>query len=188
MRGNGCMKCGRESRIKKVTLTTEFFISKSNEVHKNKYDYSLVNYINNRKKIKIICKDHGIFEQISFIHLQGHGCPKCSPPTGWTKTEWINFCNKKLKTSILYIIRCFNENEEFIKIGITTNSVHRRFTTNKMPYSYEVIKELKGSPDFIFDKEHELHRFYKDSSYKPLIYFHGNTECFNISILSSISI
>lgn len=185
MRGAGCMKCGRESRIKKATLTTEFFISKSNKVHNNKYDYSLTTYIQNKIKVKILCKEHGIFEQIPFTHLEGHGCPKCNPAAGWSRTEWIEFCNKKSKIPTLYIIRCFDEKEEFIKIGITTKSIHKRFITNKLPYSYEVIKEIKGSPDFIFDKEHNLHRLYKNSSYKPLKVFHGETECFNISILSN---
>jgi len=52
-----------------------------------------------------------------------------------------------------------------------------------MPYEYEVIKEIKGSPGFIFDKEVKLHRLYKEYKYKPLIHFGGETECFNISIL-----
>lgn len=55
-----------------------------------------------------------------------------------------------------------------------------------MPYSYEVIKEIKGSSDFIWDKEVELHRIYKKFKYKPSIYFAGCTECFNISILQDI--
>ena len=51
------------------------FIEKANLVHNNKYDYSLVNYINNKTKIKIICKLHGIFEQTPDSHLRGRGCP-----------------------------------------------------------------------------------------------------------------
>ena len=55
-----------------------------------------------------------------------------------------------------------------------------------MPYSYEVIKEIKGSPDFIFDKENELQKLYKEFKYRPLIRFDGITECFNMSILQDI--
>ena len=51
------------------------FIEKANLVHNNKYDYSLVNYINNKTKVKIICKIHGAFEQIPDSHLRGRGCP-----------------------------------------------------------------------------------------------------------------
>jgi very-short-patch-repair endonuclease len=53
------------------------FIEKAKLIHNNKYDYSLVKYINNKTKVKIICPEHGIFEQLPSAHLQGQGCPKC---------------------------------------------------------------------------------------------------------------
>lgn len=58
----------------------ENFISKSIEKHGHKCDYSLVEYINNNTKVKIICQIHGIFEQIPRTHLNGraHGCGKCA--------------------------------------------------------------------------------------------------------------
>ena len=56
---------------------TNTFIEKANIVHKAKYDYSLVNYINSKTKINIICKNHGVFKQESASHLMGFGCPKC---------------------------------------------------------------------------------------------------------------
>ena len=59
-------------------LTTEEFIEKAKVVHKgNKYDYSKVEYVNNRTKITIICKIHGDFEQQPNNHLIGCDCPKC---------------------------------------------------------------------------------------------------------------
>jgi hypothetical protein len=39
----------------------ELFIEKAKKIHFDKYDYSKVNYINDRKKIIIICKIHGEF-------------------------------------------------------------------------------------------------------------------------------
>ena len=44
-------------------LTTEEFIKRAKEIHGDKYDYGLVNYINNDTKIKITCPIHGTFEQ-----------------------------------------------------------------------------------------------------------------------------
>lgn len=38
------------------------FIKKSNKIHNNRYDYSLVDYIKSSIKVKIICLTHGIFE------------------------------------------------------------------------------------------------------------------------------
>jgi len=53
------------------------FVEKANKIHNNKYDYSLVEYINSKSKIKIICPIHGVFEQTPAKHLMGRGCQKC---------------------------------------------------------------------------------------------------------------
>ena len=58
-------------------FTQNIFLEKCNEVHKDKYDYSESLYVNMRTKIKIICKEHGEFNQTPFAHLQGQGCRKC---------------------------------------------------------------------------------------------------------------
>lgn len=58
-------------------LTTEEFISKAKIIHGNEYDYSLSEYINTIKKVKIICHKHGEFNQAPINHLSGAGCPKC---------------------------------------------------------------------------------------------------------------
>lgn len=58
-------------------LTTEQFIEKAKQVHGNKYDYSKVEYKNNNTKIKILCPQHGLFQQIPRSHISGVGCPKC---------------------------------------------------------------------------------------------------------------
>lgn len=59
-------------------LTTNEFINKSNLTHKNKFDYSYVDYKNNCKKVKIICPIHKGFFQKPQNHLAGKGCKKCA--------------------------------------------------------------------------------------------------------------
>ncbi len=47
------------------------------KVHGNRYDYSnFIEYINNRTKIPIICKEHGLFEQTPYKHVTGSKCQK----------------------------------------------------------------------------------------------------------------
>ena len=59
-------------------MTTEEFIRRAQEIHGDKYDYSLVKYITAHIKVKIICKKHNkIFEQKPYSQLQGVGCPIC---------------------------------------------------------------------------------------------------------------
>ena len=54
------------------------FISKAKQIHGDKYDYSQVDYVNSRTKVKIVCPEHGVFEQLPSSHLQGNGCPQCA--------------------------------------------------------------------------------------------------------------
>ncbi len=58
-------------------LTTEEFISRARLVHGNKYDYTLVEYSGTYTPVKIICREHGEFEQKPNIHLDGCGCKTC---------------------------------------------------------------------------------------------------------------
>lgn len=74
----GCKYCGGTQK-----LNTESFIKKAIKIYGDKYDYSLVDYIDNRTKIKIICKEHGIFESTPNNHLRNRNCPKCR---GYYKT------------------------------------------------------------------------------------------------------
>lgn len=77
LQGSGCSKCGRNKQINKRKSTTEKFIEKSNKIHNNLYDYSLVEYINNHTDVNIICPIHGEFPQPPNRHLNGCGCFKC---------------------------------------------------------------------------------------------------------------
>ena len=72
-KGSGCIEC---VGLKK--FTTEEIINQFKEVHSNLYDYSLVDYKNKDTKIKIICKEHGVFEQVPNSHKKGYGCVACA--------------------------------------------------------------------------------------------------------------
>ena len=70
--GKGCPQC-------LTILKNEKFKIKAKGIHSNKYDYSLVNYVNAHTKVNIICPVHGVFQQIPSSHwyLQ-QGCPICA--------------------------------------------------------------------------------------------------------------
>ena len=69
-KGRGCPFCGR-------VKNTSMFIEKAQAIHNGKYDYSLVDYKSSHDKVKIICNEHGLFEQTPNAHLNGQGCPLC---------------------------------------------------------------------------------------------------------------
>jgi len=60
------------------TQSIPFNTKKADQVHENKYDYSLVKYKNIDTKVKIICPIHGVFEQTPYKHInRRQGCGKC---------------------------------------------------------------------------------------------------------------
>ena len=71
--GHGCKACKHDSSVTFSAMLKRFIL-----MHGDKYDYSNVDYIDTSKKIKIICKNHGEFEQTPNNHAQGKGCKKCS--------------------------------------------------------------------------------------------------------------
>lgn len=79
LKGQGCPICSINKRTISKTNTLEYFVSKAKEKYGDKYDYSLVEYVNNKTKVKIICPEHGVFEitPASHIGTNGRGCPKC---------------------------------------------------------------------------------------------------------------
>lgn len=85
IRGHGCPKCkskiiSESNNNKKDTL--ESFIEKATLVHKNKYKYDKVVYIDSRSPVTITCPKHGDFEQLPSNHLSGNGCPRCNNSKG----------------------------------------------------------------------------------------------------------
>jgi len=77
--------------MKNNKKTTFSFIEEAKIIHEDKYDYSLVNYLNNKTKIEIICPFHGIFLTTPKNHLNGYNCPKC---TGSLKKDTDDFILK----------------------------------------------------------------------------------------------
>ncbi|WNA16087.1 hypothetical protein XaC1_444 [Xanthomonas phage XaC1] len=105
-------------------FTKEDFISKAINIHKNKYDYSKVEYINSRTKIKIICKIHGEFEQLPYVHFTSDGCYTCGRETTRDK-------NKKGK-------------EQFIKDSVSIYGT--KFNYDKVDYLNAVTKVIITCP------------------------------------------
>lgn len=85
LRGLGCIKC---TTIYSPTL--QEWKTRAEQIHGDKYDYSKVQYVNNRTKIIIGCHKHGDFQKIPAAHtLKKHGCPKCTKLYRPSTQEWI---------------------------------------------------------------------------------------------------
>jgi len=168
--GKGCPVC---AQISKSSNLPEFLV-KSNKVHKNKYDYSLFNYTNNRNKSTIICPTHGEFEQTPSSHLSGSGCPGCSIK-GFDQT----------KPGILYYLKIIADSGLIVyKIGITNKSVKERFNLIDLA-KIEIVKLTKYDIGlYAFQEEQRILKEYSQYKYHgPAILESGNTELFTKNVL-----
>lgn len=184
-----CPICGKEKKHKKQTDTTESFIIKGKQIHTNRYLYNNTLYGRNaHEKVTITCRIHGDFSITpnSFLSKKC-GCPKCGKISGvrklsaqnnlgWSRTNWI----KRLegKSATLYVLRCWNEQEEFYKIGITGRTVKDRYNGPKaLPYNYEVIHIIESKDiGYVYDLEHKLLQESKQFKYIPELPFVGSLQ------------
>lgn len=120
--GSKCPKCAKLNRISKMSMTQDNFIKNANKRHNNKYDYSLVEYKNSKTKIKIICPEHGVFEQKPGNHISGQNCPSCG--------------FKMRRNKLTYT------NKDFIK---KSKIIHK----NKYDYSKVIYKTSRKKVDII---------------------------------------
>lgn len=124
LRGQGCTKCSKKIK------TTEEFIKKAKEIHGDKYNYSLVKYINTQTKILIICPIHGTFEQYPENHLRGHGCKFCQ------SYLFKNIQHRKFKK------KKYNNEEIDTKTNIFIEEANK---IHKNKYNYSKIKFINHS-------------------------------------------
>ena len=99
---------------------------------------------------------------------------------GYTRSGYIKQANGR--KACVYLIRCFDKNEEFYKIGKTFLDINKRFTKSNLCYDFESISSHFGEAGYIYDLENELHRTYKEYKYRPINWFAGYTECYKVSL------
>lgn len=87
LNGEGCPKCAGKNR------SNDDIIQQFRKIHGEKYDYSKVDFVNNKTDVIIICPIHKEFLLDPGHHLAGVGCRKCSG-RGLTNSEWIERAKK----------------------------------------------------------------------------------------------
>lgn len=177
LRGIGCRACGYASNA----VGTEEFIRQAVIQHGNRYIYSNVVYHRSDKKVHIVCPVHGTFHQNPRSHLNGSGCPHCAKANkqgGFSEEYFLENPQRRYVKGLLYIVQLHNETEDFIKVGITTQTVQRRFSGHSAVYAYDLVYEQPMTIYDAFTTEQRLLVTFADSRYIPNFSFAGWTECF----------
>ena len=84
LNNHACPACSGHQKI-----TSDIFIKRSILKHKNRYDYSKVEYRGLNIPVTIICPIHGEFRQLPSRHMNGNGCPLCFGTPKSTTEEFI---------------------------------------------------------------------------------------------------
>ena len=189
-KGVGCPECGNIATKSKLAKTTEDFIKASNLIFNNKFSFDNSLYECRFCDISITCPQHGEFKTTPANHLTSkYGCDKCANSAvgekahGWSYSKWEDSAktSENFDSFKVYILRCWDENEEFYKIGKTFTKIKSRYGRKKeMPYNYEVVKVLiSKDAKYICELEERLKRESKLNKYLPDKEFGGRYECYS---------
>lgn len=195
-REQGCMDCSRVKAADRYRMPIDEVIQKCKLKHGDSFSYEFNDYKNQDSIINLVCKKHNFsFTQTIAGHLNTtYPCPIClhefqkSKTNAWAHTTWIKagLASKYFVAFQLYVIRCWNDTEEFYKIGKSYRNITYRFSGMSMPYNYEIIHVLVDDGKVISEKENYYQNLNKESRYKPLLKFSGMNECFSYVDIATI--
>lgn len=171
LNGNGCKKCATEASSIKYTMSLDEFIRKARKVHGNKYDYSKVEYKNNRTKICIICPEHGEFWQTPNKHLMGRGCPKCNGGVKMPLDEFIKKANEIHNNKYDYSKAKLDSSKDLITIICPKHGEFKQEATSHL--------RGHGCPLCAIEKNTERQRFSTEDFIRKAKEVHGNKYIYN---------
>lgn len=138
----GCPTCGaqlgqpaRTRGLRKRMESTrqsrfEDWLQRAQKKHKGKFDYSQVNFQSQTSPVKIICPDHGIFEQPPHQHLHA-GCRLCADEqlSGAYSLKVLQRDPVLARSpGLLYYVMFEMHGKRFYKVGVTIRDVKTRFS------------------------------------------------------------
>ena len=181
-KGGGCPECAKDSILKR---RQEDFIRRSVEKHGDRYDYSKVVYEDSRIPVKIGCSAHGDFLQKPWPHANGSKCPKCAYEDRAEKQHWdyLERCklDDKLANSdaVLYLLKLNDDNECFLKVGISSSFKRRLGHYKEEGLNFEVLEVVNTTAIKAALLEREVLKYIRDQGlrYIPTKLFAGWTEC-----------
>lgn len=114
-------------------------IDKFKKIWNDRYDYSLVEYIDMKKKVNIICHKHGVFEIMPNNHINGQGCKKCSNECkSYSLEEYIEIANKKHNNFYNYSKVKYNTFNDEITIICPLHGEFTQIATNHLKHGCKI--------------------------------------------------
>ena len=149
--GCGCSKCGFISNAEKQIKCFDTLCREIKEIHGDKYTLLEETYKGVRRKVSVICDEHGLFNIVPYSLQAGKGCPCCAK-TGFDVST----------PAVLYLVSCGSIQGEFAGYGITKdlkvrfqthrkNLRHQAFTiTQQQVYHFHLGSYAKELEDMLY--------------------------------------
>lgn len=183
--GRNCPKCAQKLLADSQRYNKDIFADKARDVHGSKYDYSKVEYLDSVTKVTILCKDHGEFKTAPSNHLSGQGCPECANlRRGFGRSAIYKSFQEY---SNIYLIRLYNDSEDFLKVGLARKPKVRHTRIKKeTDYNIDILRCHTALGISVFDIEKFILGDKSLMKYVPNQIFQGYTECFSLESYDKI--
>jgi Protein of unknown function (DUF723) len=144
------------------------FIYNAKQKFGDKFDYSLIEYVNAKTLVKIVCPVHGVYEQTPDKHLQStHGCSKCSlelkskPKRRVCKKRKTDevYCKLDTKHDLAGTTHHFNLNSVLIDCPVHGKEETTRAKLANRVYSCSKCSQLNRDSKRTHDTERVLKEF-----------------------------
>lgn len=137
--GEGCPKCRYLKSAANKRRTIEEVIAIANNVHNNKYDYSLITeYKNDKIKYPIICPEHDVFYQAMNNHIKGkQGCPVCGrlksdKKRTYTTETYIQACTDVHNGKYDYSLVNYSKSDDYVDIICPEHGIFKQIARNHL--------------------------------------------------------
>lgn len=177
--GSGCPKCGDLRTSEREALSHEEFITRSKEIHGNKYDYSKTLYNRGHISVTITCPEHGDFTQLPQKHLGGHGCPECGKSYNIKEEQTLSKLKKEFDQ-----IEC-QKRFDFLSFGSGVMKLDFYLPEYNVAIEYHGIQHFKpvsmfgGEDAFNKQRERDLRKYNLCKEHGIKIYYLCSTKDLN---------
>lgn len=97
----GCPSCKTLKHSKRITKNFSDFLTQSSLKYGDKFIYDEKYFKGFSRKTKILCKEHGFFEQTPYLHITlKYGCPQCAIQESIKLPVHLRHFVKKVKCTI----------------------------------------------------------------------------------------
>lgn len=140
--GSGCPQCGYVAAGLKSRGTLQDYVVRGAKSHNGRYGYRGLFYINNAAYLKVVCVEHGEFDQLAQDHVKGIGCSSCAD-YGFSVSE----------PASLYLYRIQTTQGDFVGFGVTKDITTRHRTHSASFSKHGVSAELLSVFEFPTGRE-----------------------------------